>query len=553
MAPKKKLPKGMLAPINPWELIAPSQRHAGAATSTSTSSGPQTSPTSTTSTGAHPPVAPPVPAIDPIHPLADRHDRPAMRPTRRGSFDLAVAATESTATRRAAIEDLERDFYSASSKRPRASVQLTWDTFHARWFTDNTVPPLPLTPAKIIAVGAMFKAGRYRSFANMLSDAKSRHIEQGFEWTEQLSGCARKVERSVLRGIGPASQCGSFDLWKVVLLRLPVAPVVLRGPLGPCNLIIAGSFFMMREVEISLALWRSIVFDHSARLITWTLPATKSDPLALGKTRSWGCTCNDDADDPQVQPCPYHSMVAQQGAVSSVLGLDLPSLENVPVFPTMEGSVCTKEAVVQTVQEIARLLGLTPTQASAITGHVCRVSGAQHLAKLGFDIVIIQLMARWASGLVLRYVAEAPLGTVTDTYRKLAAGRSLSSQLENIFVEISDLKSKLAAMSDRVAIDLATERGLSDARAEPRLDTEVCRFLVNHANGKCHLPYIGRDGNTVPGKGKCGWKFIADDTRTVTELPADPGLICGVCLPRRRRLARDAFAIIEGVESSTTS
>ena len=50
-------------------------------------------------------------------------------------------------------------------------------------------------------------------------------------------------------------------------------------------------------------------------------------------------------------------------------------------------------------------------------GHSLRVTGARTLAALGIDIVLIQLMARWSSDVVLRYVAEAPLATMSAAYR----------------------------------------------------------------------------------------------------------------------------------------
>ena len=42
-------------------------------------------------------------------------------------------------------------------------------------------------------------------------------------------------------------------------------------------------------------------------------------------------------------------------------------------------------------------------------GHVLRVAGAQMLARWGLDLYLIQLIARWGSRAVERYVQEAPL------------------------------------------------------------------------------------------------------------------------------------------------
>ena len=111
--------------------------------------------------------------------------------------------------------------------------------------------------------------------------------------------------------------------------------------------------------------------------------------------------------------------------MAAILSRDVEDLAHVPVFPDFYGDVVTKAAVVRTVQVVATLTGMAPAKVSGVTGHVCRITGSQHLAMLGFDIVLIMLMARWASDIVHRYISEAPLGSITEKYRQLAAGRSL--------------------------------------------------------------------------------------------------------------------------------
>jgi hypothetical protein len=397
---------------------------------------------------------------------------------------------------------------------------------------------LPLTVAKIIGVGAVFKAGRYRGFANPLANAKELHIELGNPWSDQLAQICKKVDRSVTRGIGPASQCGSLDLNMVADLGLGDAPLVRGGPVGPAQLIIAGSFFMLRAVEASLALWQSITLDPGRSLITWCLPASKTDPKALGKIRSWGCVCID-SEDAEVAAlrCPYHAILRQRAAVCAAFDCRIADLSGLPVFPTLDGSASSKEAVVGTFRAVGTLQGKDETAVLALGGHLCRVTGAQHLARLGFFFVLIRLMARWSPDVVLRYIAEAPLGTVTETYRKLAAGRSISGQLDSLFAEMSDLRRQLDNMAARASESLVEERVLEEADAElpPSGGGD---FLVNLASGKYHLPFTARDGVVVPGKSKCGWRYAEQEADLATVLPlVDHSLICGVCLPRQRRAA----------------
>ena len=138
---------------------------------------------------------------------------------------------------------------------------------------------------------------------------KALHLESGHPWTDALTLMAKRFERSVTRGFGLASQCRSFDVGEVASLDLGAAPLVDQGPTGPGNLLVAGSFFMLREIEASLALWRSVTSNENKLIINWVLPASKSDPQALGKSRTWGCTCMSD-DDGVTTACPFHAMKA---------------------------------------------------------------------------------------------------------------------------------------------------------------------------------------------------------------------------------------------------
>ena len=490
--------------------------------------------------------------------LADRSDRPALSFTRRGSMELAIAQAATTETRRRALEDLEDGFWANSSKRPRASYLRTWERFHREWFGDS-IPVLPLTVEKLKGVGALFKAGKYRGISNSMGVAKSLHLELGHTWTEALALTAKRIERSVTRGIGPASQCKSLALPDVIALDLPDSPLVGGGPVGPSCLVVAGSFFMLREIEASLALWKSVTIKTAKLTVTWVLPASKSDPKALGKTRTWGCTCTatDLPEDGLAAACPYHAMLDQRTSVQTRFGLHDDELGETPVFPDSSGRPCTKQNVVRTFRQIAVLLGFAPEELEGIGGHLCRVSGAQHMAMMGLDVVLIRLMARWAGEVVLRYIAEAPLGTITDAYKRLASGKSLTTQLDDLCSELTALKntvSGLAAESMQAAVvaDLAVEADLDELRQPSRNSwkgerqattmfeetSEHC-YLVNRASGKYHMPYTDKAGTVIKNRAKCGWRFIDIESTEATILPrCDPALICGACLPAHRRACR---------------
>ena len=78
-------------------------------------------------------------------------------------------------------------------------------------------------------------------------------------------------------------------------------------------------------------------------------------------------------------------------------------------------------------------------------GHALRVTGAQHLAGLGVELVVIALLARWASAIVLRYAAEAPLVNITDSYKQKIHNFKFQSFIAKMREEMDETKT--AAMN----------------------------------------------------------------------------------------------------------
>eukprot|EP00972_Heterocapsa_arctica_P015609 2298072-Heterocapsa_arctica.AAC.1 len=124
--------------------------------------------------------------------------------------------------------------YTANSARStRCSLLRRWVELHDAWFGD-AVPVFPLTAATVAAVAAIMKRGRYRSYANYLSRAKTEHLSLDFEWGPALKLEEKRSIRSVLRGCGPSKQTAALDLDEVVGEDLGDAPLCPGGPSAFC-------------------------------------------------------------------------------------------------------------------------------------------------------------------------------------------------------------------------------------------------------------------------------------------------------------------------------
>jgi len=91
------------------------------------------------------------------------------------------------------------------------------------------------------------------------------------------------------------------------------------------------TILFLREVEVSTAVASAWPFDHEALEISWLLPGSKSDHMALGVTRSWPCLCGLENFF-----CPYHLAVAHWAWLTA--SRHYTDAASTPLFPTEGGS-----------------------------------------------------------------------------------------------------------------------------------------------------------------------------------------------------------------------
>ena len=67
----------------------------------------------------------------------------------------------------------------------------------------------------------------------------------------------------------------------------------------------------------------------------------------------------------------------------------------------------------------------------SITGHSLRVSGAQFLARIGLELMLIQILGRWDSNIILRYIADAPVANITANMKMIIGNDTLEEKRLN--------------------------------------------------------------------------------------------------------------------------
>ena len=472
--------------------------------------------------------------------VSGRADAPVLKKAKKASIDLAIAAAATTESRIAALDDFEFDKVANSARAARISIWNTWIRMHRAWFGE-AVPVLPLTVCKIKAVAALFKAGNYTAFANYASRAKAEHIEQfhvhAVPWSEELTCEIKGALRSVTRGRGPSKQSCPVDLGKIGKLGNLEAPVVDGGPIGICDLMIIGSFFMARELEIACAKCGHIFIDAIESEVTWNMPVAKNDMLALGTYRTWGCLCGTAVK----VGCPFHATLRQLDRVRAIAREKNTALCDLPLFPDLAGQVVTKVRVVASITKVMENAG-QPIKDSMgrplYGGHSLRTGGAVQLAAMGIDTTRIEAMARWNSPMLLYYIRSAPIKSITCEYKVLADAKSSSAGRPSASTAQSMDKLSKVVLEFVRRLDKAEESRQECVDRIDALEAGASRnqFILNWSSGVWHFTRDHCAGKLC--YTACGWQYTGLQFEVRATLPE--GLkhkaVCGTCLPATRLL-----------------
>ena len=253
-----------------------------------------------------------------------------------------------------------------------------------------------------------------------------------------------------------------------------------------------------------------VSLDHAARTVSWRLSVSKTDPAALGCERRWGCLCG---DSPGLG-CPYHAAAAQVELLCALFGERVEE-GDLPFFPDSSGFMVRDSAMEAFVDALAAMAGckLTlPSGARKFGKHSFRSTGAVLLSKLGIELFKIQLLARWASPVVLHYAREAPLETLTTQVKSSIAGDTVKELVDKLRKEVDGLKAELAKLDNNTAYLLKMEAEvarLTDAQDEAAIDETAAKefeCVVNPVTKKCHRVLI-KSGVPKFWRARCSWDF----------------------------------------------
>ena len=476
-----------------------------------------------------------------------RGDGPEARKYARGRADVALAIARDPAAREHARVAFEAQFYAKTSLGPRESRQKRWEEVAGATGAD----PYDFSPALIVETMAILWAADYRTTVDIAEQARAEFIARGGEWTGMLDRAFKCAKRGALRGLGPVRHTAAFPWERLKELSNTERPRCADGPMWPRRLDVIACAWLLREIEAGNAALGDVRVEPGG-VVIFTLPASKSDPAALGVARTHRCACGKRNCDPAVlehDMCPACQLIEQAEFVRASFGNDLSR----PLFPDSAGGFVPKAAMVESIKQAAVELGLPLTGHSGAElwgGHAWRRGGAQGYARAGVELWRIQALARHSSSAILGYVEGAHVMAMTGIAAEAAIGRSLAA----VRAELAMLKARVA--EERGPLEQALSRGspqdaliplaLEDVAQEALPDvlpTDAALAAGEPAPAKSFVASTRKGGKihvVDPSGGRvalCGWKFRFTTEFEISSCPRGPALAGG---ERRKRCSKCA-------------
>ena len=435
-----------------------------------------------------------------------RRDAPTNKPTARGSLKRALEAALPE-NRDSAIAAVKSDMFAQTSIAPRESLWRTWCTIAEAWGHK----PIPITRDLAIHMAASFKKGDYRSGRAYYGRAKEEHVLLvGTCVTQDVERTIGQCVRAIERGIGPSSVKDGFV---IELLRPSVMfstpdkvskDFLFTDILAKIDVVLLGSWWLTRGIEIATTKAHHLWADRATKTAYWTLPVQKNDTSGACVTRPHRCCC-----DTTFEPlCPYHAALRHLDRLDKAFPEQDHPRTDLPLCPNADGAHLSDKDIIDIMHCVIQLTNTALTRPGPADKplqrfgkHVLRVSGSQLMARAGIELFIIQLIGRWGSMAIARYVQEAHLSGGLNV-AKLTMNGLDSIQSDHKILPVSNMSSDSLIDTIEKIVDRKFKEGRkwignpeSHKAHLPAIDETVVQSIYWHT--KCGKWYYGRGQNHV--------------------------------------------------------
>ena len=284
------------------------------------------------------------------------------------------------------VKELENKFNAVSSLGPKESKAKLVNELLQAIEGSRMAYPLSVDSLKMLAA-TLLKAG-YKSAEQYLGEAKLRHVELGFKWTEQLDLAMRRCKAAVTRGMGPrkrAPELPQTRMWNMMASPDPPRTVVKWSK----ELFLFAAIWMLRCAELIKLRAKDIVVNPAEKTVTLMWKESKTDQKAGGVSRVLQCVCKGS--------CSFNCPVRLSDDLKKKVEKRKAEGDHLCALKR-SGVKATKAQVVASWSRV---------WAMKLTGHSARRSGALQYIRNGWQISQVAYLGRWKSGVIYNYAAEA--------------------------------------------------------------------------------------------------------------------------------------------------
>ena len=363
-----------------------------------------------------------------VKPGVSRHDGERQKNLKRkrvGTTDI-LAQAEDKEWLAEAEKEFTAKFFAASTPAAKESKK--------RWIVEALekleTAPFLLSPASLTRLGAVLNRSGMKAADQYLNEAKSLHVEWGWQWTPQLDLTLGRCKRALKRGQGPETRAKEVKLAEITAAQLEAAIHGNKMVLRPGLSYAWAATWMLRAVEAAKVEVGHLSADREKRTVSLWIPSSKTDQKGNGAKRTLGCC----GRDPCETHCPY--ALAQLALARHPTGD-----RRAQLFSNHAGA---RVGEAQTVKSWAKVLD------ARMTGHSARRSGAMYYTRKNMSVQDISFLGRWKSSAVFRYIEDAMQELALNT-------RQPTYQTSNLKAEVpvtetqppADVKAKWAVSSGR--------------------------------------------------------------------------------------------------------
>ena len=235
-----------------------------------------------------------------------------------------------------------------------------------------------------------------------------------------LQQLIKNTTRSIVRGMGPTLFKDSFEvelLCRICPYNLPTGQETwLEDPAAKIDATLICCWWLLRGIEAAAAttlhVWHQTTATEKTTFLT--LPVQKTDSAGACVARGHSCICQSARHFQRI--CPHHAMKRHLDRMLRRFPAQYRLPQGMPLIPNASGHTISQDQLIQIFRDTIQLTGTTMERPGPagdprprFSQHTCRVSGAQFLTRLGYSLEAVQLIGRWGSDAIKRYIQEAPL------------------------------------------------------------------------------------------------------------------------------------------------